>query len=318
MLKHVLMEGAGDGGSAGGSAGAGANGGGNGAGAGAGAAGAGGAGAGSAGGAAGGNSGGAAPAWHGYSDPADVAYLANKGWQGPQDVIKSYRNAEQLIGKNPDQLLVLPRADDPAGFRSVLQKLGLPESPDKYEFAKTEGVTPDAGYEAWARNTFHELGLLPDQVKNLTAKHNEYVKAQLTKQAQDAQLRVQTEKSDLVREWGAGHERMINAAKTAANALGFTGDVIDAIEAKVGYKGTMKLFAALGQKLGEDGFVGGKSNGAGGGLGTQLTPAEAKAQWDSMRIDPVMGKALTDSTHPAHKQAKEKQQALFAIMYPQP
>lgn len=308
MLKHVLMEGAGDGGSTGGNAGGAAGG--------AAASGAGSAGAASGGAGDSGAGAAAAPAWHGYSDPADVAYLANKGWQGPQDVIKSYRNAEQLIGKNPDQLLVLPRADDPAGFRSVLQKLGLPESPDKYEFAKTEGVTPDAGYEAWARNTFHELGLLPDQVKNLTAKHNEYVKAQLTKQAQDAQLRVQTEKSDLVREWGAGHERMINAAKTAANALGFTGDVIDAIEAKVGYKGTMKLFAALGQKLGEDGFVGGKSNGAGGGLGTQLTPAEAKAQWDAMRFDPVQSKALVDASHPQHKSAKEKQQRLMSIMYP--
>ena len=258
----------------------------------------------------------AAPPWHGMTDPEAAAFVQNKGWTSPADVIKSYQGAEKLIGRDPNTLLVVPRADDPEGFRAVMQKLGLPESPDKYEFAKPDGLTPDAGYEAWARNTFHELGLLPDQVKNLTAKHNEYVKAQLTQQAQDAQLRVQTEKSELVREWGAGHERMINAAKTAANALGFTGDVIDAIEAKVGYKGTMKLFAALGQKLGEDGFVGGKSNGAGGGLGNQLTPAEAKAQWEAMRIDPVEKVALLDASHPNHKSAKAKQQRLMAIMYP--
>lgn len=308
-MRFVLMEGAGDAGGAG-AGGAGAGGGAAGGDGGAPAAG------GASGGAPGGGAGaGGAPAWHGYSDAADVAWVNNKGWKGPQDVLKSYRNAEQLIGKNPDQLLVLPRADDPAGFRSVMQRLGLPESPDKYEFTKTDGVTPDDSYVAWARGTFHELGLTGDQVKALTGKHNEFVKAQLEARANEARTRTTAERAELQREWGAGFERQVNAAKHAANALGISGEIIDAIEGAVGYKKTMQLMAGLGAKLSEDGFVaaGGKS---GPGGFNMLTPAEAKAQWDAIKLDPIKSKALFDSTHPSHKAVKEEQARLFKIMYP--
>ncbi len=256
----------------------------------------------------------AAPAWHGLTDPEGVAYIGAKGWQGPQDVVKSYQNAEKLIGKNPDSLLVMPRADDPAGLRAVLGKLGLPETADKYEFAKPpEGVSADASYEAFARGTFHKIGLLPGQVKELTAAHNEYVAGVLKQQASDYTLKVTTEKAELQQEWGGGYERMHAAAKTAAAALGFTGEMIDSMEQAVGYKGTYKFLANLGQKLGEDGFVTGDKTQK---FGATLTPAEAKVEWDNMRIDPVMSKALTDNQHPAHKQAKEKQAKLFAVMYP--
>ena len=210
----------------------------------------------------------------------------------------------------------MPRADDPAGLRGIFSKLGLPDSADKYEFAKTEGVTPDEGYVKWAKDNFHKVGLLPDQVKALTGAHNEYVKAQLEQRAKDATLRYTAEKNELTAEWGGGYERMANAAKTAATALGFTGDMVDAMEGAVGYKNTMKFFAALGKKLGEDGFVGSAQGGAPRFTGT-LTPAEAKAQWDAMRIDPVQSKALLDTSHPAHKTAKAKQQSLMAIMYPE-
>ncbi len=257
----------------------------------------------------------AAPAWHGLTDAEATAYVTNKGWSTPADVIKSYQGAEKLIGKNPDSLLVMPRADDPAGLRAVLGKLGLPETADKYEFAKPpEGLSADASYEAFARGTFHKIGLLPGQVKDLTAAHNEYVAGVVKQQAKDYEVKVTTEKASLLKEWGGGHERMMAAAKSAAGALGFTGEMIDAMESAVGYAGTYKFFAALGQKMGEDGFVigGDKSS----KFGTSLTPAEAKVEYDSMRADPIMAKALVDRSHPQHAQAKEKQTRLFGIMYP--
>lgn len=257
----------------------------------------------------------AAAPWHGFAetDAEAVAYVGTKGWKGPQDVIKSYQNAERLIGKDPNTLLVMPRADDPAGFKAVMAKLGLPESPDKYEFSTLDGVKPDDGYTKWARDTFHGVGLTAGQVKELTAKHNEYVKGVLEKQTADYNLRVQAEKSELLAEWGAGHERMQAAAEHAANALGFKKEVVDAIEAAIGYKETKKLFADLGKKMGEDKFVAGE----GGGFSGQLTPAEAKAQYDAFVLDPNNAKALIDASHPGHKGAIEKKERWFAIMYPQ-
>lgn len=256
----------------------------------------------------------AAP-WHGQTEPDAVAYVQNKGWQSAADVVKSYQGAEKLIGRDPNTLLVMPRADDPEGFRAVMTKLGLPESPDKYEFAKAEGLPVDAGYEKWSRDTFHKLGLPASVVKALTAEHNAYVKGVLEQQTKDYEQRVAADKSALVAEWRDGHERMMNAAQSAAKNLGFTGEMIDALEKSIGYAATMKFFANMGQKMGEDGFVT-SGEGKPGKFGQGLTPAEAKAEWDAMKADPVMSKALFDPTHPAHAQAKARQERLFKTMYP--
>ena len=283
------------------------------------AAGAAGAGAGAAAGAAAGAGAAAAPApaWHGLpeTDAEGVAYIANKGWKAPADVIKSYQGAEKLIGKDPSQLLVMPRADDPAGFRAVFAKLGMPETPDKYEFAKpADGIAADASYEAFARGAFHEAGLTASMAKTLTAKHNEYVKSVIEQQTKDYNLSVETDKKALLAEWKGGHERMKNAAESAAKALGFTPEMIDGIEKTVGYAGTWKFFADLGKKMGEDNFVLGKDKG--GQFAGSLTPAEAKVQAQAMERDPTTVAALKDVMHPQHKAMKAKRDELYKVMYP--
>lgn len=269
--------------------------------------------AGAAAGAAGAGGAAAAP-WHGLTEPEAAAYVENKGWKTPADVVKSYQGAEKLIGRDPSTLIPLPRADDPAGARAVLAKLGLPESPDKYDFPKPTSGEVDATYEKWARDTFHKIGLTGDMAKQLTAAHNEFITNALAQREKDYTQRVEADKSALLAEWRGGHERMMNLAQTAAKSLGFSSEMVDAIEQAVGYAGTMKFFAQLGAKLGEDTFVSpdGKPrfNGA-------LTPAEAKAEWDKMRLDPNTLAALKDVMHPAHKQVKEKQNELFKVMYPE-
>lgn len=253
--------------------------------------------------------------WHGITDPAAAEYIANKGWQNPADVIKSYQGAEKLIGRDPSTLIPLPRADDPAGARTVLSKLGLPEDPAKYDFAKPpEGLKADEAYEAFARTAFHKAGLTNDMAKALTAEHNNYVASVLAQQEKDYAQGVEADKKALLAEWKGGHERMLNAAQSAAKALGFTPEIIDGIERELGYAGTWKFFAQLGSKMGEDKFVtpDGKAAFAG-----QLTPAEAKSQWEAMKADPIVIGSLQDVTHPSHKANKAKQDELFKVMYPE-
>ncbi len=267
---------------------------------------------------AGAGSGAPAAAWHGLpeTDAAGLAYVANKGWKGPQDVIKSYQGAEKLIGRDPSMLIPVPAADDAVGFRSVMTKLGLPESPDKYEFAAPpDGLTVDKTYETWARSTFHEIGLPAPVVKALTAKHNEFIANAQAQAAKDYELSVQADKKALLAEWKGGHERMLNAAKTAAKTLGFTPEMIDGIERTVGYAGTWKFMAALGVKMGEDGFA--TSGDGSKQFGAQQTPDEAKAEWEKMKLDPTTLAALKDKNHPGHKAAAAKKSALFQIMYPE-
>ena len=60
--------------------------------------------------------------------------------------------------------------------------------------------------------------------------HNEYIKGVMEQQTKDYDLNVQSDKATLQREWAGGYERMMNAATSAAQSLGFTGEMIDAME----------------------------------------------------------------------------------------
>jgi len=220
-----------------------------------------------------------------------------------------------MIGKNPDQLLELPRADDPAGFRALAAKLGMPETADKYDLGLPKDAQINEPYAKWAKDTFHKVGLTATQAKQLVAENEAWSQAQAKQASDDYERNTAADKQALLREWGGGHERMLNAAKTAANSLGFTAEMVSALEQSMGYAGVMKFFNGLGMKMSEDGFESGNTHGQGGFSGT-MTPDEAKAQWDAMKLDPTQSKALMDNTHPGHKTAKEKQSKLFGIMFP--
>jgi hypothetical protein len=294
-------------GAGGGQGGEGAGGAGAGAGAGAGGAGAG-------AGSAGGGAGGAAAPWHGITDAEAAQYVANKGWQSPADVIKSYQGAEKLIGRDPNTLLVLPRADDPNGLLSVMDKLGRPADPTKYEFDLPQGADPNNPYLQWARSTFHKLGLPAPMAKALVKEQDAFMAAQAEQMQKDYNTAVENDKAALLKEWGGGHERMLTTAKMAASALGFTGEMVDALEAQLGYAGTMKFFADIGSKMSEDTLHTGDGKQTSFD-GAALTPADAKAQWDAMRMDQNTMAALRDKSHPGHKVAQEKQTRLFKVMY---
>jgi hypothetical protein len=241
--------------------------------------------------------------------------VTNKGWQGPADAVKAARNAEKLIGRDPNSLLVLPRADDPDGMRAVFQKLGLPDSPEKYDMkiGLPKDVAVDEGFAKGMQGLLHKANVTEGQAKELVAGYNAMLQAQQEQATKDYELNVQADKQALLDEWRGGHDRMMNRAKTAAQNLGFTPELIDAVEKHVGYAKTYKMFAEIGAKLGEDTFAGA---GDGGGFQAQLTPAEAKSQFESLRADPNHVKALTDKSHPGNKQAQEKENKLFAVMYP--
>lgn len=288
----------------------------------AGAAGAGAAGAGAAGG-------GAAP-WYGSLSMADPivqqhiagkfdsveAYVKNKGWTGGGDVLKSYLGVQGLLGRDPSTLIPLPRADDPEGYRAVFARLGMPETPDKYELAAGPGGAKlDENYEKWARDTFHKAGLTAQQVKALTTEQTAFAAAQQAKAEADYKAQRALDETTLQQEWRGGYERKMGDAKLAAQNLGFTEDMINAMEQTVGFAETMRFFAGLGTKLGEDTLSTG-TQGSGPKFAGGMTPEEAKAQWAAMQLDPAVMKALMDPTHPSHKAQAAKKTSLFKVMFP--
>jgi hypothetical protein len=248
----------------------------------------------------------AAAPWHGLTDPDAAAYITNKGWAAPADIVKSYQGVEKLIGRDPSTLITMPRMDDPEGVKSVFQKLGLPESPDKYDMAVglPKGAKPDEGFAKTMQSILHKSNVTDSQAKTLVAEWNTMQTAARDQAAKDYELNVAADKQSLLDEWRGGHDRMMNRAKTAATTLGFTPELIDSIEKSLGYAGTYKLLAEMGGKLGEDTLVTPNKN---TDFGTTLTPDEAKNQLATARSDPNHIAALKDKSHPGHKMAQEKE-----------
>jgi hypothetical protein len=223
----------------------------------------------------------AAPAaWNSGFDEDTSAYVTSKGWQSPNDLLTSYRNLEKFAGGSKN-LLELPGVDaDPSAWDSVYNKLGRPESPDKYGLEVPQGGDPEL--VNWFSNTAHKLGLTDKQAKSLYTEFNGMNGAMQQQMMQ--QMSQQSEKAinDLKTEWGQGFDKMIDSGKRAVRALGLDEGKLSDYENKLGTGEMLKLFATLGQKMGEDSFEGGERSGS-GAFG--LTPALAKQQIADLKMD---------------------------------
>lgn len=256
-----------------------------------------------------------ADTWFKGADSDTAAFITNKGWNDdPLRAVASYQHLEKLSGKDPSTIIELPRQDDPEAQKAFWQKLGAPEAADGYKFEAPEGQQLDPSYEAWARETFLELGIPADKGAELFARNNKYHLDGQESTAKDYEQRVVADKTSLKEEWRDGHDKMMNRASVAAKTLGFPADAVNAIEATIGYGATMKLFANLGGKMTEDGFVSGdESNGFKG----ELTPAEAASELETLKLDKNFTSALTDRTHAGHQAAIAKRRALMQKAFPQ-
>lgn len=223
--------------------------------------------------------GGAAP-WYGQVDEATSAYITNKGWDNPVKAIESYRNLEKFAGGSKN-LLEMPGPDaEQAKIDEFYNRLGRPEAPEKYDLKMPEGGDP--ALADWFKQTAHKNGLTTKQAGALFNEWNAMSGEKM--QSWEAEARQQSEKAigDLKKEWGQGFDKQIDMGKRAVAALGFDEPALSAYEAKLGTADMLKLFAKLGSKMGEDSFEDG-NRGGGSGFGT--TPAEAKQQIESLKMD---------------------------------
>jgi len=250
-----------------------------------------------------------------FQDVSLKEWVQTKGWQNPEAVAQSAFNLEKMVGAPAEELVRVPKDGGPEATRQVLAKLGMPESADKYEIAAPEGMPTDEGFQKWAQETFHKAGLTTDQAKAVNDAWNEY--AQQHYQATEEQLVADATHGDqqLQQEWGSGYERQMNVASKAARELGFDEDMINAMQQAKGYAETMKFMSALGEKLGEDSFVSGEVSRT--GFHSSMTPSEAKTAYNRLIQDEGFSKALMDKQHPGHKDAVERKQKLYALMYPE-
>jgi hypothetical protein len=218
------------------------------------------------------------------------------------DVLKGYAEAQRFIGGS----VRLPTDKDKPEERSkklndLYGKLGRPESPDKYPIKTPElpnGLTLQESQLKGFLAKAHAANMTPEQVQASIDFYAEHVKGQAT-QLQES--RTQGEAA-LQQEWGANYKNNLalahrGLATFADKVLGSDGKVLlDELDAS-GFGNNprlVKLFAALGKEMQEDGLVTGDSD------------VSVEALEASMAELTKPGTPFWDKFHPEHDAAVSK------------
>jgi hypothetical protein len=221
-----------------------------------------------------------------------------------QSLAKSYVHAQKMIGK--DKIVVPDKFATDDDWNKLFNKLGLPETVDKYEIKNADKF--DKQFLEQFKGFSHKQGILPRHAEKVLEWYTEYADNVIKENAeQNKQITEQNIKS-LQKEWGNGFDRKVQAAKGVfkqyadADMIKFVEESGFGNEPKV-----IKLFAKIAESLGEDKFIGEGNKNFG------FTPEEAQA-----KINSVLGNKdhpYHNSSHPSHKDAINEVQKYFQMIY---
>jgi len=130
---------------------------------------------------------------------------------------KSYVNATRMIGQ--DKVAVPNNNSTEDQWNEVYNKLGRPESPDKYKLEVKSDVVPidESAIKSFAENA-HQLGLNNKQAQGIL----EFYKNSMEGSAQQNQVDMETAQAnaeqELRKEWGGNYEANIKKAGAVAKA----------------------------------------------------------------------------------------------------
>lgn len=249
---------------------------------------------------------GGAPDWVAGLDDAGKAFVGNKGWKSPSDVLASYRNLEGQLGA--DKLVIPKGADDKAGWDAVWEKLGRPKDVAGYDLKAVlpEGSPVNEDFMKHMLPALHGAGLTQSQVAAATKAYQDFatnaMKAADGAFEQESALAV----VELDKEWGAQAIRNKEVARRAAAEFGVKPDVLDKMERAVGTKDLLKLFHAIGEKLVEPALIRGETKDF-----RTIGPANAKEEIKALREDREFGAKLAKGD----KDALEKWNRLHKLAF---
>jgi len=208
-----------------------------------------------------------------------------------QSLAKSYVHAQKMVGK--DKIVVPDQHATDEDWKGVFKKLGLPEAPDKYT-VKAEGF--EEGFVKDFTQAAYNMNLLPKQAENILGFYKEFAGKSIEAQQAQIQARQQEEIGSLKKEWGSAFDKNLAIAKGALDQFADEDTKKYIIESGLGNDTKLvKLLKTIGEKMGEDQFVGEAKKQAG------LTPAEAKE-----KVNTIMGNRehpYWSKSHPNHKNA---------------
>lgn len=238
--------------------------------------------------------------WFDGFDAETQNYIATRGLADKDpsaaflEAAKAHREAQAYIGVPKEQLLKLPKPDaPPEEWDAVYEKLGWSKNADDYKLAdlkRADGTDVDDGFKDFIRQQAADLKLSPAATAKLAAETLKHVESGAAAKTADEVAAATKALEALRQSWGPNYEanKVIadNAYAAMMQAAGFSQEQMTAAIQKLGdtmgKAETMQLLLAVGQKMGEDKFIGG--GGPSGGTGPR-NAEQAKLRLDELKRD---------------------------------
>lgn len=232
----------------------------------------------------------AAPAangeWYATLDATTQGYIQNKGWKDPSEVVNGYMNLEKLRGVPAERLLTMPGENaTPEEIKAFNTKLGVPEKVDGYQLPIPQGQ--DGALAKTAAAWFHEAGVPAKAAAKVVEAWNAHVATAQAAENEQFQQRASVEHGEVIAEWGAAADKMTELGKRAATQFVPAKSneervqILAKIEHAIGTGAMLRMFATIGQGLGEHAV---HQSDAQGGFDV-LTPGQASAKIEQLKAD---------------------------------
>ena len=221
---------------------------------------------------------------------------ALQNFSNMNDFVKSYLNAQSLVGANKVAIPNKMATDE--DWDEVYKKLGRPSKPEDYKYSFSEEVDPEQLKQF--NETAHRIGLLPKQAERIIKFYNELNTQQDANRVKNFEAKQVEAMAELKKEFGPEYNKRLDQAKRlAVETLG--NDILNNAVLNDGTRlgdnaQVVKAFSMLADKLSEDELV------KGDGVDYQ-TASEIEKEISELTED---GSPYWNKTHPNHAKTVDR------------
>lgn len=231
--------------------------------------------------------------WMGNTDafrdgaPEKVTQLLEaKKWTNAEQIVDGYLELEKFKGIGDH--LVIPEAEDADGWNDVYQKLGRPETFDKYEITYDGDVQLSDELTGSFKEFAHGMGLTQKQFDDIVKFQIDAVTAQEGAYTEQIEATKQANIEALKQKYGVAFESKVQSARQTADRLG----IYETIEAKglASDPDIIDMLATIAGRTAED-------------VITPQTPTPAQKTPQEELNEIKASSEFTDKFNPKHKEA---------------
>ncbi len=249
--------------------------------------------------------------WLSGFDEETQGYIGNKGWESVSDVLTSYQNLEKMRGVPAEQLYTIKPDMSPEDIEKVQIAMGRPSEIGEYKIQEVEGAIP--GAVDLVKDFAFKNGLSVQAAEGMYSGINEFIVKTHQEHVEQINMANKQGFDSLAKEWGGAWDKNVNIAMRAAENLGITEQMQEAIKGSGQAPQFLQALTKIGSMMAEGDVVGVNPTQAKASMNA-LSPTEARAAIDRLRNDPNFKARMVSGDKKTRDAAQQELEPYYNIL----